>query len=61
MDIHPAWAVYATGVLTGLLLGDAPPLTRVGLALTWPLGPLAFIVTVVTLLVVSPLAFIKSR
>jgi len=31
--------------------------TRVGLALLWPLGPLAFLITVAGLLVVAAIAF----
>ena len=47
-------AIYALGVAAGLLFTDARPLARVGLALSWPIGPLAF-VTVVTGLLVAAL------
>lgn len=50
------WATYAAGVAWGLLMIDARPAARVGLALLWPLGPLAFIGTVALLLVASLVA-----
>ena len=49
--------VYLGGVVVGVLAGDGGPATRVGLALLWPLGPLAFIATVAGLLVVAGIAF----
>ena len=49
--------VYAIGVLIGLMAVDGGPGSRVGLALVWPLGPLAFVVTVLGLLVVAAIAF----
>ena len=36
---------------------DARPLARTGLALLWPLGPLAFLVTISILLLASLIAF----
>ena len=36
---------------------DARPPARVGLALLWPLGPLAFVVTVTILLAASLIAY----
>ena len=50
-------AVYLAGVVAGLLTIDARPAARVGLAAVWPLGPLAFIVTVTVLLVIAAVAF----
>jgi L-ascorbate metabolism protein UlaG (beta-lactamase superfamily) len=50
-------AIYAAGVLVGLLRVDARLPSRVGLALLWPLGPLAFGVTVSILLLASIVAF----
>ena len=50
-------AVYAAGLLAGLFAIDARPLARVGLAASWPLGPLAFIVTVTALVAVALVAF----
>ena len=48
--------VYVTGVAWGLLVIDARPVARAGLALLWPLGPLAFAVTVAVLLSASLIA-----
>ena len=39
-----------------LLVIDARPAARVGLALLWPIGPLAFAFTIAILLVASPIA-----
>lgn len=54
-----AWVavVYLAGVAVGLLAVDAPPAARVGLALAWPIGPAAFIVTIAGLGVVAALAY----
>jgi hypothetical protein len=52
-----ALLIYALGVAIGLVGTDAPPLTRAGLALLWPLGVLAFVVTVGGLLAVSTVLF----
>ena len=49
--------VYVSGVVLGTILGDAQPLARIGLALVWPLGPAAFVITVGTLLGASVIAF----
>jgi len=46
--------IYLLGVAGGLMFTDARPLARVGLALAWPIGPLAF-VAVVSLLLVAAL------
>jgi hypothetical protein len=43
------WGIYLAGVLVGLVLVDGRPATRLTLALLWPLGPAAFLVTVVIL------------
>lgn len=51
--------VYVAGVLCGLLVTDARPAERLALALLWPLGPLAFVVTVTLLLAALPVAFPK--
>ena len=50
-------AIYIAGVVIGLVAIDARGLRRVGLALLWPLGPLAFIVTITILLFASLIAF----
>ena len=52
-------AVYAAGVVWGLLKIDAPPGERLITALLWPVGPLAFVVTVTLLLIALPVAFPK--
>jgi hypothetical protein len=48
---------YIGGVVVGLLLTDGSPVERLALALLWPLGPLAFIVTVAILLAAAMIAF----
>lgn len=50
-------AVYLFGVAVALLTIDARGLARVGLALLWPLGPLAFVVTIGILVLALPIAF----
>jgi len=49
--------IYVVGVLVGLFATQGGVATRLGLALLWPLGPLAFIITVAGLLVVAAIAF----
>ena len=49
--------IYAVGVVIGLVTTDARPLARVCLALLWPLGLVAFVVTVAGLLAVSTVLF----
>jgi hypothetical protein len=49
--------LYIVGVLIGLIATQGGVATRLGLALLWPLGPLAFIITVAGLLVVAAIAF----
>jgi hypothetical protein len=46
-------AVYVAGVLIGLLKVDAAPATRLLVALLWPIGLLAAVVTVTVLLVAA--------
>ena len=48
---------YGAGVLIGLLCTDASWPSRVGLALFWPIGPLAFVCTVAGLLLVALIAW----
>ena len=52
-----ALAIYAIGVAAGLLLTDASPLARVVIALLWPLGAAAFVVTIAILFVAAMLIF----
>ena len=49
--------VYVVGVAWGLLRIDARPLVRIVLALLWPLGPGAFVVTLTVLFAASFIAF----
>jgi hypothetical protein len=49
--------IYVVGVLVGLIVTQGGAGTRVALALFWPLGPLAFVMTVTGLLVVAAIAF----
>ncbi len=51
------WLGYAAGVLAGLVMTDGRPLTRLALALLWPLGPAAFLLVVVILILASLVAF----
>ena len=51
------WAVYGAGALVALWRTDAGWPTRIALALLWPIGPLAFLVTVAILLGASLIAF----
>lgn len=50
-------AIYVAGALIALWRTDAAPLTRLMMALLWPVGPLAFAVTVTILLAASVIAF----
>lgn len=48
---------YGAGVLIGLARTDASWPVRIGLALLWPIGPLAFLCTVTGLLLVALIAW----
>ena len=50
-------AIYVAGVAWGLLKVDAKPATKIALAILWPLGPIAFAVTITILLAASLIAF----
>jgi predicted branched-subunit amino acid permease len=50
---------YFIGVMIGFWRTDEKPLKRLALAVLWPIGPLAFVVTVAVLIAASPFAFIK--
>ena len=45
--------IYAAGVAAGIVFTDARPLTRIGLALAWPIGPLAFVLVIGLLLIAA--------
>jgi hypothetical protein len=49
--------LYLVGVIVGLMATQGGPGTRLLLAVLWPLGPLAFLITVGGLLVVAAIAF----
>jgi hypothetical protein len=51
------WIIYAAGALVAIWRTDAAWPTRLALAILWPLGPLAFLVTVSILLAASLIAF----
>jgi len=53
--------VYAIGVAVGLWRTDGPPPSKVMLALLWPLGPLAFVVTISGLLLAALVAVAGPR
>ena len=57
VELNPLLLVYLAGVVVGVLIIDARGLARLGLALLWPLGPLAFVVTISILLLALPIAF----
>ena len=50
-------AVYLAGALWGLVRVDARPAMRVALAALWPVGLLAFAVTITVLCAAVPVAF----
>jgi hypothetical protein len=49
--------IYGVGVVIGLAATDARPAARLGLALLWPIGPAAFVVTLAVLAAASLIAF----
>ena len=51
------WAIYLIGVIVGLVFVDGSPFTRVWLAVAWPLGLLAFVLTITVLVIVAAMAF----
>jgi hypothetical protein len=51
------WTIYAAGALLALWRTDAGWPTRIALAALWPLGPVAFLITVMILLGASLIAF----
>jgi hypothetical protein len=50
-------ACYALGIAVALWRTDAAWPARLGLALLWPIGPLAFLVTVSALIAAACIAF----
>jgi hypothetical protein len=53
--------VYIVGVIIGLWRTDGPLPTKLTMALLWPIGPLAFFVTINGLLVAAVIAFSAPR
>ncbi len=49
--------IYILGVVIGLLRVDGSAMTKVGVALAWPLGLAAFVVTIALLVGVAAIAF----
>jgi len=47
--------------MVGLWRTDGPPSTKLTLALLWPLGVLAFLITISGLILAAPVAFIGRR
>jgi hypothetical protein len=52
-----AFAVYIAGLIVGLVATDGRLGSRLALAVLWPLGPLAFVVTVTGLVGAAAIAF----
>jgi hypothetical protein len=54
-------AIYLAGVAIGLWRTDGPWSTKLLLSLLWPIGPLAFVIVVATLLASAPIAFVGPK
>jgi hypothetical protein len=59
--MREALTLYAVGVLVGVWRTDGSPAAKVALALLWPVGPLAFLVTISGLLLAAVIAFVGPR
>jgi hypothetical protein len=59
--VNAVLAIYLAGVAVGLWRTDGPWPSRVMLAALWPIGPVAFVVTVAILLAAAPIAFIGPK
>lgn len=53
----PVLLLYIGGVAVGLFASDARAPVRVALAVLWPIGPLAFVVTIGVLVAAAAIAF----
>jgi hypothetical protein len=53
----PGLVLYIGGVVVGLFACDARPAGRIALALLWPVGVVALVVTITLLVVVAAIAF----
>ena len=49
--------IYVLGVVVGLLRVDGSLMTKVGVALVWPVGLLVFVLTIMMLVAVAAVAF----
>ena len=56
-EVEGLWMVYLVGIAFALWRTDAGWTTKIAVAILWPLGPLAFLVTVAILLAASLIAF----
>ena len=56
-SVDAALVIYLAGAAVALWRTDASWPIRIGLALAWPIGPAAFVVTVAILLAASLIAF----
>ncbi|HKH71500.1 MAG TPA: hypothetical protein VKA59_09135 [Vicinamibacterales bacterium] len=54
-------AIYLAGVAIGLWRTDAPLVTRLLLAVLWPIGPLAFVMVVAILVAAAPIGLIGLK
>ena len=52
-----ATIIYIVGVTIGIMCGDARPALRIGYALLWPAGIVAFLLTLSILLIAALIAF----
>lgn len=59
--MSPLFTLYLIGVLIGLWRTDGRPLTKMLVALTWPLGVVACAVTISGLLVAAVIALVAPR
>ena len=59
--MNTALAIYLAGVAIGLWRTDGPWPTKLLIALLWPIGPLAFVIVVATLLAAAPIAFLGPK
>jgi hypothetical protein len=53
--------IYLAGVAIGVWRTDGAWPTRLLLAVLWPIGPVAFVVTVAILLAAAPIAFLGPK
>jgi hypothetical protein len=55
--LTPLLATYLAGVVFGVWRTDGPPLVKLGLSVLWPIGAVAFVLTITLLLAASLIAF----